>query len=41
MVRIMRSRPEILAELSNWLKGVLDQSVTANLDAGLAVHPHS
>jgi hypothetical protein len=41
MVGIMRSLPEILAELSNWLKGVLDQSVTANSYASLALHPHS
>jgi hypothetical protein len=41
MVRIMRSLPKILAELPNWLKGVFDQSATADHNARLALHSNS
>ncbi len=35
MVRIMKSRFQVLPQLSEWLEGVLDQSATADCNACL------
>ena len=41
MVRIMRSRLKILPQLADRLKGILDQSATADGDTRLTLHANS